>query len=260
MNRPGRQRLVTVLVALVVPVALGGAGCDRHDDPVAPDPVSGLRLVRSVPLSVAEPSDLCLDRDGVHWWTVSDATGRVYRMRLSDGAIVTTLSYQGSDLEGVWQHPGDGSLYVTEEGTREIVHLDSTGVELGRVAVAGLGGDANSGLEGVTSGPVAAHLYVVQEKSPARIVEVASDGSVVAMHPVTFVADLSGITYDAAATQFLIVSDESEQVHRTTVSGVSLASWSLPVEKAEGIAFDRARGRIYVVSDSQNRFYEFQVP
>lgn len=236
------------------------AACDKQDNPVAPPTAHDLVLLRSLPLAVPEPSDLCLDPDGLHAWTVSDNTGLVYRLRLSDGAVVQTLSFHGSDLEGISQHPTDGTLYVTEEGAREVVHLDSSGNELGRVYVAGLGGDVNSGLEGVASGPVTARQFVVQEKGPARIVEIDSTGAVLAMHLVTFVADLSGITYDAGAGQLLVVSDESAKVCRTTLAGVLLDEWAIPVEKAEGVAFDRVHGLIYVVSDSQNRLYEFRVP
>ncbi len=139
------------LAAWAVLVLTAGA-CEHDDGSPAP---SGevLSLLRSWSVAVPEPSDLCLDRDGVHTWTVSDQTGRIYRLRLADGGVAETLDWVGSDPEGIWQDPLDGTLYVAEEGLRQIVHVDADGDELGRVSVAGLGGDANSGLEGLTSGP-----------------------------------------------------------------------------------------------------------
>jgi len=238
------------------------AGCEGRKDLVAPQPqvTDTLRLVRSVPLTVPEPSDMCLDRDGLHWWTVSDNTGLVYKLRLSDCGVVQTLAYHGVDPEGIWQDPADGTFYVAEEGTREIVHLDAAGKVLSRVTVAGLGGESNSGLEGITSGPVTGRFYVTQEKNPARLVEVDTAGTVLALHGVDYVLDLSGVTYDPRVGQLLVVSDESRKVCWTSLAGALVSSWVIPVTKAEGVAIDTTRGRIYVVSDNEEKFYEFLVP
>jgi hypothetical protein len=253
-----RQRALALALALAA--GLGPSGCDRGGSPEEPQPGGSLQLVRAVQLAVSEPSDMCLDRDGVHWWTVSDNTGRVYELRLSDCVAVDTLAYQGVDLEGIWQDPADGTLYVTEEGTREIVHLSPAGVELGRVSVDGLGGEVNSGLEGITRGPVAGRFYVVQEKNPARLVEVDAAGNVLALHGVDYVGDLSGVTYDAGAGQLLVVSDESQKVCWTSLTGDLISAWSIDVTKAEGVALDTTRSRIYVVSDDEEKFYEFRLP
>lgn len=77
---------------------LAVVGCDHGSEPTPPAE-DGLTLVRTVAVDVPEPSDLCLDRDGIHAWTVSDQTGRVYRLRLTDGAVVTTLAFVGDDPE-----------------------------------------------------------------------------------------------------------------------------------------------------------------
>jgi uncharacterized protein YjiK len=256
------KRAMLAGVALLigtVPAACGGHGSPTT--PVTPAPTTqALELVRSVALSIPEPSDMCLDRDGVHWWTVSDNTCLVYKLRLSDCAVVGTLSYHGSDLEGIWQDPGDGTLYVTEERTREIVHLDTTGVVLGRVTVAGLGGDANSGLEGITSGPVTGQFFVLQEKQPARIVVVDTTGQVMSLHSVTWVLDLSGATHDPRTGQLVVVSDQSRKVCWVDVGGEVVSSWDTAVNKGEGVAIDTTRGRLYVVSDKENAFYEFRLP
>jgi uncharacterized protein YjiK len=131
---------------------------------------------------------------------------------------------------------------------------------LGRVSVTGLGGDANSGLEGITSGPVTGHFYVVQEKDPARLVEVDAAGRIVAMRGVDYLLDLSGIDYDSVTDQLLIVSDQSAKIAWTNRAGDLVSSRSIAVTKAEGVALDRARGRIYVVSDDEQKFYEFLMP
>ena len=241
------------------------AACARHGSTttaaILTQPQNhALELVRSVPLSMSGPSDMCLDRDGVHWWTVSDNTGLVYELNLSDCAVVGTLSYHGNDLEGIWQDPADGTLFVTEELTREIVHLDTTGTVLSRVAIAGLGGDVNSGLEGITSGPVAGQFFVLQEKNPARLVQVDRTGQVMALHGITYVGDLSGATHDPRTGQLVIVSDQSQQVCWIKPDGSLISAWDTAVNKGEGVAIDTTRGRLYVVSDNDQEFYEFRLP
>jgi len=252
------MRAILLVSMLSSSVAL--AGCERSKPPLAPVVADSLQVVRVVALDVREPSDLCLDRDGVHWWTVSDNTGLVYKLRLSDCAVVGTLSYHGVDPEGIWQDPADGTLYVTEEKTREIVHMDSTGKILSKVSVAGLGGDANSGLEGITSGPVTGSFFLTQEKRPARIVEADTAGNVLALHNVTYVGDLSGVTHDPRTGQLVVVSDESRKVCWTTLAGELVSARSIPVTKAEGVAIDTTRSRVYVVSDREEKFYEFRLP
>ena len=251
-------RALALVSTLSAGVAL--AGCERSKPPLAPVVADSLQVVRVVALDVREPSDLCLDRDGVHWWTVSDKTGLVYKLRLSDCAVVRTLGYHGVDPEGIWQDPADGTLYVTEERTREIVHMDSTGKVLSKVSVAGLGGDANSGLEGITSGPVTGSFFVTQEKNPARLVETDTAGTVLALHDVSYVGDLSGVTHDPRRGQLVVVSDQSHKVCWTSLAGELVSSWNIPVTKAEGIAIDTTRSRVYVVSDREEKFYEFRLP
>jgi uncharacterized protein YjiK len=252
------MRAIALACLLSAGIALADGG--GHRSPVAPVLTDTLQVIRTVALDVREPSDMCLDRDGVHWWTVSDKTGLVYKLRLSDCVVVKTLGYHGVDPEGIWQDPADGTFYVAEERTRKIVHLDEAGKVMGRVTVAGLGGEANSGLEGITSGPVTGSFFVTQEKNPARLVEADRAGTVLALHGVDYVRDLSGVTHDPRTGQLVVVSDESRKICWTTLAGELVSSWKIPVTKAEGIAIDTTRGRIYVVSDREERFYEFRLP
>jgi uncharacterized protein YjiK len=253
-----------VLISLLT--ASVASGCERSKPaPVAPEPpppvvADSLQLVRTVLLTVPEPSDMCLDRDGEHWWTVSDQTGLVYQLRLSDGGVVRTLGYHGTDPEGIWQDPADGTFYVAEELNREVVHIDSTGHVLSRVTVAGLGGDANSGLEGITSGPVTGSFYLTQEKGPARLVVAGLDGVVMATYAAGYVSDLSGATRDPRTGQPVVVSDESHKVCWVTPAGELVKAWAVAIDQAEGVAVDTLRSRVYVVSDREQRFYEFRLP
>lgn len=242
---------------MAVPIVAVLAGCDRNAS--SPPGGSRLELVRSLDLEVPEPSDLCLDRDGFHGWTVSDQTGRIYRLRLSDGRVDRTLDFVGTDLEGIWQDPGDASLFVTEEGLRQIVHLDSTGRELGRVDVA-LSGDPNSGLEGITRGPAIDRFYVVNEKNPAVLLSVGAAGQVLETHPIAYLNDLSGASWDDSRQQLILVSDQSAAVCWTDAAGGLLARYDIDVQKAEGVAIDPVTGHIYVVSDDLGRFFEFSRP
>lgn len=126
--------------------------------------------------------------------------------------------------------------------------------------MAGLGGDANSGLEGLTSSPVTGRFHVVNEKDPALLLGVAPDGTVLDSRTVTFVADLSGIAWDAAAGRLWVVSDESAQVAMIDLAGNPLVTYDIAVDKAEGIAVNPANGHVYVISDSASRLYEYTRP
>jgi uncharacterized protein YjiK len=69
-----------------------------------------------------------------------------------------------------------------------------------------------------------------------------------------------GVTYDAGAGQLLVVSDESQKVCWTSLAGGLISAWSIDVTKAEGVALDTTRSRIYVVSDDEEKFFEFRLP
>ena len=78
---------------------------------------SAMVLSAQVRISVEAPSGLVLSTDKQSLWTVSDKTGGlIYQMSIG-GDIVTSLPYNGSDLEGITMSRLDSSFWVIEEIT-----------------------------------------------------------------------------------------------------------------------------------------------
>ncbi len=213
--------------------------------------------VASFPLTVNEPSGLALDIDGASLWTVGNSPSRVYRLSM-EGTTLATLSYQGSDLEGIAVDPDDGTLWVLEERARNLVHLSRSGRQQSSTPLA-LGGAANSGPEGVSFSP-ARIIWVVQEKKPGQLVRLNESRAIAATIPLAFARDYSDLCWDAGGQWLWVLSDEDRALFRCAPDGTRLASYGIDVVKPEGVAVDAARGRIWVTSDAADRLYAFEMP
>ena len=240
------------LVGLLV-LFVAATGCDEQ----APtEPADGLHQVGSYDIAVQEPSGLCFTPDEAGLYTVSDATNQVYRLGL-DGTVLATLAYTGDDLEGVVCDTTDGSLFVVEERLREVVHLSSTGAELSRHALTVPGSDAGSGLEGITLRASDHTLFVVNEKNPARLFRLNADYSVAEEVALGAGIDYSGLYYDDETDLIWVVSDQAQLLFSWDAQAGVQDTYHLSVDKAEGVAI-AADGRIYIVSDADDRLYVFE--
>ncbi len=243
-------------VALLLAVTILG-GCDK--DPVAAPTGPSLVKIHTYDLSaVPEPSGLSLDTDGRHLWTVSDQTGSVYRLTTA-GSVETIIDIGGDDLEGVAVDPTDGSLFIVEEGLGYILHLDRQGNLLDTLIPAGLPDLGNQGLEGITIDPTTGHLFILKEMIPGLLIELDSDGTVLATTELDFADDYSGLSFDAAAGQLLVISDLSATLTWCTTDGEPVQSFNTGLEKGEGIALDAALSILYAVSDSRETLTVFDV-
>jgi uncharacterized protein YjiK len=231
------------------------AGCSKSSTPTAPQVVGSMPLLATHVLAIREPSDLAIDETGTILWTVTNHPEKVYRLGL-DGHLVDSLSYVGSDLEGVAYDPRDKTLWLAEENKRQVVHIDpQTDTVLGKY-LTGITGEQNSGLEGIClndSGTV----FVLNEKKPCMFFRLRPDFTPAPGLGLGFALDYSGMTYDVPKQCFWLVSDVSQRLYRWTPSGGVQAQYSLPMAKPEGIAYDPVAHRIYVVSDATNALYVF---
>lgn len=232
--------------------------CSLNDGVNAIDNNSGLNQIASYRIDVPEPSGLSLHANGMSLWTVSDQTAKVYQLSL-DGKLLKTLSYQGEDLEAVSQSPLDFSLWVAEERSREIVHLDSTGKELGRYFIPVDQRSENSGLEGIAVHPFNGRNYVLNEKDPAVFLKLTTGQSIAHSTTIDFVDDCSGLDFEPQGSFCWLVSDESKKVVKCDSSGLKIESFKISVDKAEGIAVSTADSIIYIVSDSEQKLYLFRM-
>ncbi len=250
------KKLYTISAVLLLCVTLWG-GCDK--DPVAAPPGPSLTEIDTVELSnVPEPSGLAFDLDGNHLWTVSDQTGSMFRLTTS-GSLVATFDIGGQDLEGIAVDPTDGSLFVVEEGLGQVLHLDRQGNLLETLTPGGLPAMGNRGLEGITIDPGTGHIFLLKEMDPGLLVEMDREGTVLALTELDFAIDYSGLAFDAAANQLLIISDQSATLTWCTTSGLPVRSFATGLDKGEGIALDPGQSVIYAVSDSRETLSSFQV-
>lgn len=229
-------------------------GC-TGSKPTAPPRPGTMPLVSVHAMTVSEPSGLAIDDSGTTLWTVSNNPDRVYELAL-DGSTVRRLNYVGEDLEGIEFDPRDGTLWVVEENRRELVHLDRKGDVLSRQRLA-LVGEKNSGLEGICL-DAEGRMYVLNEKNPGLFLELGADFAITAEHRLVFAGDYSGLSYDREADCFWIVSDQARRlILWSKITGV-VAEYALPFDKAEGVAFDAAAKRMYIVSDLENKLYVYR--
>ncbi len=203
---------------------------------------------------VPEPSGLTLDNSSNYLWTVSDNTNQVYKLDLT-GNILKILDFSGDDLEGIAYDSRDATLWLAEEELRELVHIDTNGVEIGRYAIKNLEGSGNSGIEGVCLD--AETFSVLNEKDPALWAELDSNYSAILTETIPEAEDLSGITY-AGNNEFLIVSDQAQKLLLWSPENGTVSEFQLDYEKAEGVAYNSKDGLIYIVSDKTGKLYVYK--
>lgn len=119
------------------------------------------------------------------------------------------------------------------------------------------GSDPNSGLEGITWDPDLNSFFVIKEKDPGLIIRISADLSTIqGCKVLTFSgADYSDISYDSTRGQFWIVSDEAQKLYLYnwgTNTVVTNGTYTLGYAHAEGVAFNPANSRLYIVTDNGN--------
>ena len=231
-------------------------GCESHA-PSRSGPDEGRLTLRSrYALDIRELSGLALDAAGASLWTVGNHPQRIYRLSL-EGRVQDRLDFKGEDLEGIACDPADGTLWVVEEERREVVHLDANGKVLGRRQL-DLKGEPNSGLEGIcldSSGTV----YVLNEKDPGLFIALNVDLSIHNQRQLDFANDFSGLDCHSGQDSFWVLSDQSRALYLWSPEEGVKGAYSLPFDKAEGVAVDEAAGLVYIASESEDRLYVYAV-
>ena len=254
-----------VIFALIITtVCLLISACSAETKSLPPDSLDAIRLLSVVDLPVSGPSGLALDADPERLWTVSDQSGgRVYQISLT-GEIIKELFYSGDDMEGITYDPGSGTLWIVEERMRQIVQLGPIGQILQRISV-DIGQEIeNDGPEGIAFNTLTGHFYVANEKNPMVIMELDTSMEIISVTDIAFeggfaMSDISGLFHEPERNELWIVSDISQKIV-VTDTGLNPIRWyHLDVNKPEGIAVDLQRGRVYIVSDQDDRLYTYEL-
>lgn len=229
--------------------------CTNEHSPMT-EQDSMLVLVSSHLLSVSEPSGLTIDESGTTLWTVGSNPQAIYMLDLV-GHTLDTLSYRGDDLEGIAYDPSDSTLWVVEEVKREVVHLDLFGNVLSTHPL-NLIGEENSGLEGICFDDTG-NFFILNEKKPGIFIELNLDLSIETQQELGFANDYSGLAFYPQQDMFWILSDQEKKLYLWSKQDGVSSEFALSFAKAEGIAFNEITNRVYIVSDSLNSLYIYEI-
>lgn len=244
--------LVTVGVGCVPTPGDEIAPFVQSDDSKADGSSKRLRQLDRSRLEVDEPSDLTIV--GGKLYTVSDRHSKIYEIQ-PDGDVKDEINVDGSDLEALAWDGGREQFVIAGENSANIWYVDQDGERDDSVELDDAD-EANSGIEGLAVGR-RGHLFVAKEKDPARIFELDREGNEVDRKKIEFADDLSALAWNPEDGRLYALSDQDHALYRLDADFGLDTAWRLPVDHPEGIAFDG--DLLYVVSDSEQRIYTFEL-
>ena len=74
-----------------------------------------------------------------------------------------------------------------------------------------------------------------------------------------FSKDVSGIFYDSELKVLWILSDESQRIFKTDLSGKPIEEFRIKIIQPEGITLNKTRTKLYIVSDRTENLYVFDL-
>lgn len=215
--------------------------------------IGKLTKIGQFDIDVDEPSDLALSYEGDAFWTVSDDDSNIYKLSLT-GEVIRHISTKYEDLEGVTVLDST-KLAIISEQTRKIAIIDIDGNLIKEITLH-IDGEYNKGLEGIVFNPDNNHFYVVNEKYPALLIELNRNFEVVNEKEITFVNDLSAITYDKKSKSLILLSDESEIIAVCDLQGNLIKKYEFSIQQAEGICIKN--DQLFIVSDPLAILYQLK--
>ena len=207
--------------------------------------------------SVPEPSGLAYSPKDSTLYTVSDNDGKIYKISLT-GVTLSSLDVNGNDLEGITFTPNNDTLVIVEEGLRNVLWITLQGqrIDMLHVDVPNAG---KNGLEAITINPVNGDIFVGHQEVPELLIQFHSNKVEVKRTELTFAPTISDLCYDRALGVLWMLSAKAQMLYKITTDGALLKSWSLPVDKPEGIAFG-TDNRMYICCDQTGKLYVFNKP
>lgn len=210
----------------------------------------------AVEIPIPEPSGIAISFNEKSFWVVSDENSTVYLIN-GWGKILKSFKVDGDDLEGI-AVIDEKTIAVVLEKTREVVILDTSGSEIKRASI-NLKGESNSGLEGITYDSAAKKFYILNEKTPRLLLALDENLIEIKRDTLNFSKDVSGIFFDGRDNVLWILSDESQSLNQTDLQGNSIQEYKIKINQPEGIALNKNRSRLYIVSDKSGKLYVFNL-
>jgi uncharacterized protein YjiK len=139
-----------------------------------------------------------------------------------------------------------------------VVILDTSGKELKRTSL-DLEGELNSGLEGITYDRKEKKFYLLNEKKPQLLITLDKNLVELKRDTINFSKDVSGIFFDGNDNTLWILSDESQSIYKTDLSGNPIEEFKIKITQPEGITINKTRTKLYIVSDKTENLYVFDL-
>jgi uncharacterized protein YjiK len=232
-----------------------GPSCKKANSSEPSIPQIELQLLSEIDLPFTGPSGLAFSEALQKMWIVSGGDQHIYVLD-TDGRVEKKLTYTGIDLEGIAFDATDSTLWIVDEASKEIVHLNLSGDILFHKEES-YASTQNKGPEGITIGKDHT-IYIVNERDPSVLFELDSTYSIGQTYPLNFALDYSDISYNPTNDTFWILSDESNAFFSWNKQQGVIQKYLLPNSKNEGIAFDRARNLFYIVNDATAKLYYYR--
>lgn len=242
-----------------------------------------------------EPSGLARSHEQNALWTISDDTGKIFKLNLN-GDLIKDESFEIPirGLEGITTDPTGKFLFVVQEEDNEIIKIEINSQKtVHRQRLAKMTGyeaiskhfsedGAKKGIEGITWNNNTGTIFVLKERTPGLLLEISSDLRTIISHQElnrengfhdnkvdADELDFSDLYYDSTKNLFWIISDEASKlfVYDNNVNQV-LHSCSLKYEKkgkkrklkkAEGITILPELNQLYIVCDEEAKLYLFEI-
>ena len=228
----------------------------RKDEDVDSTNNNDLEFISKISINVTEPSGLAIDEKNDVLYTVSDNTNNIYKLS-KNGSVLKEYNIDADDLEGITIF--NSELLIVDERTKQIIEYNPVNNELTKHTIDYENTEANSGFEGITYNSDDDVIYVLNEKNPGQLLTFNNNYNIINTVSLSFANDYSGIFYDNKKKVLWIVSDASATVNKCTLTGELINSYSLDIDKCEGVAIDNKLGYIYFVSDSESKLYTYKL-
>jgi uncharacterized protein YjiK len=216
--------------------------------------IAKLKPVKSISVSIPEPSDICYHPKTDTFFIVSD-NGILFETD-RDGKILRKIAQDDADFEAVYCD--DQNTYAVDETHRNIYVYDEA-LNKTKVVNVPFSGGRNRGYEAMAFNKNKSSFILVTEKDPITLFELD------ASFRITNQFDLSKIARDVSAAVYYddflwLLSDESMLVMKLNpMTYEVVGQWSLPVINPEGMAFDKD-GNLLITCDDMQRIYYFNNP
>eukprot|EP00012_Vannella_robusta_P002789 CAMPEP_0206186580 /NCGR_PEP_ID=MMETSP0166-20121206/2487_1 /ASSEMBLY_ACC=CAM_ASM_000260 /TAXON_ID=95228 /ORGANISM="Vannella robusta, Strain DIVA3 518/3/11/1/6" /LENGTH=406 /DNA_ID=CAMNT_0053601991 /DNA_START=95 /DNA_END=1315 /DNA_ORIENTATION=+ len=222
--------------------------------------------------SAGEPSGITYCTSTGTLWIISDSNSRIYEADLEGNIITEWFFTSHHDVEAVTCDDANQLIYIAEEGKMTITsfvlprttdkstyHVSSKKPFLKPVSsfYVDLQGIRSTkpdlpGLEGLTWVPSHDLFIAAVEKKPSLLLTISKEGDLKEAQKTNFSGDLSGVAYDDELDKLWVLSDKSERVFLTDITGKHIYDyWDLPVENPEGIVINNnvTPPTLYIVTD-----------